>query len=267
MLLAWNDAHAEDAIGIHALDPESVVVAGSPFFDKWFRDEELEPRSELLASLGLHSEARYLLYLGSSTMIAFNESWLVREVRETLDRAALSDLELVVRPHPANDRLVRDLEGLPQVHVDGRALPFSEEMQRHFAAVVRYAEAFVGINTSGMLDAIILDRPGFSILVDDYRETQLEAPHFRHLLDADALYLEPDLDSFARRLAAVAAGDDPKAAQRAEFVRRFVRPRGVDVSAGRIQAEAIVLLAQGRSPTEIDAILSRRGTVGAQLVE
>jgi hypothetical protein len=257
MLLAWNDAHASDAIDLHGLDPDSVVVAGSPFFDKWFREEDLDPRPEFLARLGLPPDARYLLYLGSSTMIAFNESWLVRQVRETLDRTpALAGLELVVRPHPANDRLVHDLQDLPCVHIDVSGLPFSDETQRHLAGVIRYADAFVGVNTSGMLDAIILDKPGFSILTDDYRETQADAPHFRDLLDAQALYLEPDLESFAERLASVLAGDDPKAAERAHFVRRFVRPRGPEPAAGRIQAEAILLLAGGTTPQEIETILS-----------
>lgn len=256
MLLAWNEAHAAEAVEHHGLDPRSVVVTGSPFFDKWFGDDRVESRSDFLARLGMSADARYLLYLGSSTMIAFNESWLVRRVRETLDKTpALADHELVVRPHPANDRLVDDLDGMERVRIDTRGLPYSDEMQRHLASVIHHADAFIGVNTSGMLDAIILDKPGFSVLTDDYRETHLDAPHFRHLLDAEAIYLVSDMDSLAESLAAVLGRDDPKSVQRAEFVRRFVWPRGLDRPAGRIQAVAITLLADGNAPCEIESKL------------
>lgn len=260
MLLAWNGAHARDAVEIHGLDANSVVVAGSPFFDKWFQqDDSPETKADVLRALGLPPHARYVVYLGSSTNIALNEAWLVEQVRQALDRTpALADLELVVRPHPANPRMVDDVSRLPRVHVEASGLPYSEEMQRDLSSLIQSAEAFIGINTSGMLDAIILGTPGFSILSDVYRETHAEALHFQHMIEGDVLYLEDDADAFAARLAAVLSGDDPKATNRRRFVQDFIRPRGLDAAAGRVQAEAILMLASGRTPREIDAALDQR---------
>ena len=262
MLLAWNGAHARDAVEIHGLDPDSVVVAGSPFFDKWFRDGDGDgDRADALRELGLAADARYLVYLGSSTNIALNEAWLVEQIRGALDATPeLADLELVVRPHPANARMVEDLSGLPRVHVEPSGLPYSEEMQQSLARLIRSSEAFIGVNTSGMLDAIILGKPGFSILSDRYRETHAEALHFQHMVEGDVLYLDEDAAAFAKRLARVLGGEDPKAENRRRFVETFIRPRGLDRDAGRVQAEAILMLASGKSPPEIDAALAQRSS-------
>ena len=38
-----------------------------------------------------------------------------------------------------------------------------------------------------MIDAVINDRPGITIMSETYRKTQMEAVHFRQLLKADVL--------------------------------------------------------------------------------
>lgn len=257
MLLAWNHAHAGDAVDIHGLDAASVVVTGSPFFDKWFgADGEAGGRAATLRAVGLDERARYLLYLGSSTNIAANEGWLVKEIRDALDGdEALADLELVVRPHPANPRMLEELVGVPRIHIDASGLPYSDEMQRDLADRIRNAEAFIGVNTSAMLDAVILGRPGFSILSDRYRETHADAAHFQRMTEAGVLYVERNAAAFVESLRGVLDGEDPRAVNRRRFVEKFVRPRGLDVPAGRRQAEAILMLADGRTAPEIDAEL------------
>jgi hypothetical protein len=257
VLLAWNAAHARDAVEIHRLHPASVVITGAPFFDKWFHlEDDIEPRSKLLERLRLPHDAKYLLYLGSSTTVAADESWLVRKVREALDRTpSVAHLHVVVRPHPKNTQMIGQLSDVRSVLLDETSVPYSDEKQRHLLNVIHHAEAFLGINTSGMVDAILIGKPGFSILSERYRDTHSGAAHFRDLLGSDALYVSDDADAFARQLAGVLGGNDPKAGNRRRFVSNFIRPRGLDVDAGLLQAHAIAMLAEGKSACEIDTAL------------
>jgi hypothetical protein len=256
LLLAWNRAHERDAVEVHGIDASSIVVTGAPFFDRWFQGQSPDDRESFLERLGLAPTARYVLYLGSSSNIAKNESWLVRQVRDALDRdPRLASLELVVRPHPANAQMVADLDDVRDIRVTPSVLPCSDVTQREMLDLFHHSEAFIGINTSGMLDAVIAGKPGLSILSDEYRGTHDEAPHFRDMKEANVLYLEGDCDSAIRRLAAILAGDDPKAVDRERFVRDFIRPRGFEQDAGAWQAEAILLLADGKRPAAIDTAL------------
>jgi hypothetical protein len=260
MLLAWNQAHKRDAVEIHGIDAASVVITGAPFFDRWFQGQSPDDRQSFLERLGLVADARYVLYLGSSANIAPNESWLVRQVRDALDRdRRLASLELIVRAHPANPRMVADLLGAPGIRVTPSVLPWSDIAQREMLDLVHHSEAFIGVNTSAMLDAVIVGKPGFSIFSDEYRETHDDAPHFRDMKKANVLYLEADCDSAIRRIAAVLAGDDPRAVDRERFVQDFIRPRGFEQDAGAWQAEAILLLADGELPASIEKVLAEAG--------
>jgi hypothetical protein len=268
MLLAWNRAHERDAVEIHGIDAASIVISGAPFFDWWFQNQSPDDRESFLERLGLGVDARYILYLGSSANIALNESWLVRQVRDTLDRdRQLASFELIVRPHPANPRMVADLVGVPRIRVTSSVVPWSNVDQQQMLNLVHHSEAFIGVNTSAMLDAVIVGKPGLSIVSDEYRETHEEAPHFRDMKEADVLYLESDCDRAVRRLAAVLAGDDPRAVNRERFVRNFIRPLGFERDAGIRQAEAILLLADGERPAVIETALPDAGASRSPMAE
>jgi hypothetical protein len=268
MLLAWNRAHERDAVEVHGIDAASIVITGAPFFDRWFQGQSPDDRQSFLERLGLGADARYVLYLGSSANIAPNESWLVRQVRDALERdRRLASLELIVRPHPANPRMVADLAGVPGISITPSVVPWSDIAQREMLNLVHHSEAFIGVNTSAMLDAVIVGKPGFSIVSDEYRETHDDAPHFRDMKEANVLYLERDCDGAARRLAAVLAGDDPRAVDRERFVRDFIRPLGFDRDAGACQAEAILLLADGEPPASIQSALAEGGARHAPTTE
>jgi hypothetical protein len=260
MLLAWNGAQKRDAVEVHGIDAASIVITGAPFFDRWFQGESPDDRESFLEQLGLAAAARYVLYLGSSANIAPNESWLVRQIRDSLDRdPRLAPLELLVRPHPTNPQMVADIVGAPGIRVTPSVVSWSEVTQQEMLELVYHSEAFIGVNTSAMLGAVIVGKPGFSILSDEYRQTHDEAPHFRDMKEANVLYLDDDCDSAIRRLAAVLAGDDPQAVDRERFVRDFIRPRGLEPNAGTWQAEAILLLADGERPASIETELVEAG--------
>jgi hypothetical protein len=256
-ILAWNDSHAHEATTIHGIPRDRIVLTGSPFFDKWFDGKDaVWSRRELETRLGVPADKPIVLYLGSSKYIAVNEGLLVKSLAEAMARdPALKDAVLLVRPHPANDTMCAELKDVPGVTLLPSTMPFGADAAALFMSVLAHAFAVVGINTSGLIDAIALDRPVYSVMTDRYTDTHLSAAHFRHLVEGNAITIASDTDELVKLLAEELKGSGGRKAERREFVRRFLRPRGMDVAAGSVAARAIVMLAEGAAPRAIDQAL------------
>jgi hypothetical protein len=251
-LFAWNDHHLEDAIVIHGIGRERIEVAGAPFFDKWFDASTPIPgREAFCREIGLDPERRILLYLGSSRRIAANEVWFVEKLRRFLRASKNQELrgcQMLVRPHPAHAKIYEELAGEDLVvFPKGGELPETAEGFAHMRASFLHADAAIGINTSGMIDAVLAGRPTFSVRIPRYAQTQAEAKHFRYLEADEALYLSDDLTGFCESLIQLFAGTDPKAQNRRAFAVKFARPQGLGRSAGDVVAEGVLkLAARGR---------------------
>jgi hypothetical protein len=247
-VFAWNEHHLQDAMQIHGIGRERIEVAGAPFFDKWFDASTPIPgREAFCREIGLDPERRILLYLGSSRRIAPNEVWFVEKLRRFLRASKNQELrgcQMLVRPHPAHAKIYEELTGEDlAVFPRGGELPETPEGFSHMRASFLHADAAIGINTSGMIDAVLAGRPTFSVRIPRYAQTQAEAKHFRYLEDDDALYLADDLTGFCETLIQLFAGTDPKSENRRAFAVKFARPRGLERSAGDVIAEGVLKLA------------------------
>lgn len=267
LILAWNSTHVAEAVQVHGAREANVLATGSPFFDKWFSEDlHSQPRVTYCGQVGLSPERPYLLYLGSSGNIARDESWLVRKLLDVLRAHSdqrTREMQVLVRPHPANAACYESLIDEPGVAVwprDGQ-LPESSEGQREMRDAVMHSVAAFGINTSGMLDAIIMDRPVLSVLVNEYQKTQQESMHFQHLLRSRALHVlwQPELIGDA--LAEILDGHDRTKLARRRFVATFVRPFGIELPAGDAAAVAIEVLAERVPPKNLAKVVTGRLTM------
>ncbi len=260
-VFVWNEVQARDAVELHRIPRERIVVTGAHVFDEWFARTPTRTREQLLAELGLDVSQPYLVYLCSSGNIARNDEprfvarW-VQAIRAS-DDERLRRMNVVVRPHPNVRNRPADL-GDPQVVVwppEG-AYPVAEQARNDFFDTLCHAEAVVGMNTTAMIEAAILGKSVLTILVPEFaQETTL---HFHYLLSENGgfLHVAADLDEHVRQLGAVLEEDEEGAARRRAFVESFVRPRGIDRPAAPIGAEAIEELAglpvhNGTRPTTL----------------
>src|SRR5690606_37768701 len=94
---------------------------------------------------------------------------------------------------------------------------------------VHHSAAVVGLNTSAEIEAAIAGRPVFTI-VDPEAGGQQGTLHFHYLLRSRGgpVELARDFDQHRAHLSAALAGQYDRAAI-SGFVRRFVRPNGLDV--------------------------------------
>lgn len=251
-LFVWNRYQLEDALTIQKIPRDKLSVAGSPFFDKWFSDEpEVLERRAFCRIVGLDAKRPILLYLGSSQNIAADESWFVRKVKEyfaTSGKGGLDQVQILIRPHPANAKVFRKLETDDvKIWPKGGVLPESDEEFRMMRSSFAHSVGVLGINTSAMIDSVLADKPTFTVKLKRYVNTQANAVHFRYLEEAGALTVCTHIGDLTLRLRDLMRGQDTKRAERRAFARSFARPEGLERSAGDVIAGYALTLARARA--------------------
>jgi hypothetical protein len=247
-VFVWNEVQARDAVELHRIPRDRVVLTGAHVFDEWFERRPTRTREELLGQLGLDPTQPYLVYLCSSGNIGrdeepqFVQRW-VDAIRSAGDER-LRRMNLVVRPHP-NVPNPPTPEGHENVVVwpPAGAYPVASEARDDFFDTLFHSAAVVGMNTTAMIEAAILGKSVLTVLVPDFaQETTL---HFHYLLSENGgfLHVASGLDEHLRQLSGVLDDDELGAARRRAFVESFVRPRGLDRPAAPTGAEAIEELA------------------------
>ena len=259
LLFVWNERQRREAMSLHDMPREKVVVVGAPRFDAFFALRPALSRPAFFEPLGLDPEAPTLLYLCSSRLVArrelpFVERWLAA-VRASGD-PRLSRCNVLVRPHPDIPLLHDDVpttvswRGLPRVQgwvsrpfQDARALVLrtTYATQQALFECLYHSVAAVGLNTSAELEAGIVGRPVFTVTVDDAAVTgQASTLHFHYLLKEHGGFVEsaPSLEAHVAGLARAVAGEIDPAPIHA-FIQTFLRPRG-DVPVADILAKTLV---------------------------
>lgn len=246
VLLVWHGQHRRAARDLHGIAEGRVRIVGAPFFDKWLREVGASTEAD-----AANRPAPYVLYLGSSKNIAVDEAWVAKALRRAFEQhwhPMMRRVEVQIRPHPANLRPFKAIEG-DGLRVARTSLPQDSADTGEFLDLARGALAVVGINTSGMLDTVILDCPTIALRLDEYLETQIMTPHFQAMVASGAMYEEASFEAAADRVMAIWRGDDDAAAARRHFRKNMIWPGGAGVTAGGIVASVV-------------GELSRRGAAG-----
>ena len=233
VVTVWNDAMKREAIVLHHVPPERVVVTGAAAYDHWFGWRPRFTREAFCARVGLPADRPYLLYLCSSRFIARTEVDFVRrwisEVRAASE--VLREAGVLVRPHPQNTDQWDGVD-LPAERVviwpRAGANPMDADSRSDYFDSIYHSAAVVGLNTSAQIESTVVGRGVYTVLAPEYRETQEGTLHFHHL--RDGLHVAGTMAEHAKQLEAAVRGEtDIDRCRR--FVESFVRPGGWDVPA------------------------------------
>ena len=270
LTVVWNDVQKEEAVDMHGLPPERVVVTGAQCYDQWFERQPARTREEFCKAVGLDPARPFVLYVCSAMSPVptpvepvFVKQWI--EAMRASTNPRLRTAGVLVRPHPER---VREwdgvsLDGLDNVVVHGRT-PIDSDAKADYFDSLYFSDAVVGLCTSAFLEAAIVGRPVLTLLLPAYRIHQDGMAHFRYLLNVGGglLHTAPDLESHLAQLGDAVGGSRERDARNRQFVTAFVRPRGLDVPATPMFADAVERLAsEGRRAP--DAVLSTQTTAHA----
>ena len=246
-LIVWNETQREEAQRFHGIPGSRVIVTGAQCFDRWFDRQPSRPLAEFCSRVGLPAAAPFLLYVGSALFkgsppeAMFAARW-AEAVRQS-DDPRLRGVQILVRPHPQRLDEWRSPEAVAALARAGVAIwgsnPVDQESRADYFDSLFHAAAVVGLNTSALVEAAIVDRPVFTLLLPEFHENQEGTFHFHHLMTVGDgfLNLARSLDEHVAQLGAGVAGASVRANR--PFVERFIRPRGIGVAATPVFVEAL----------------------------
>jgi predicted glycosyltransferase len=248
-VLLWNDTQRREAIEWHGVPANRIVVTGAQCYDQWFGRTPSRDHAAFCRAVGLSAEHPMLLYICSVLTPNPYESQFVLRWLEEIRRSAdpgLRDASILVRPHPERMGEWKDisLERFGNVALFGRN-PVSPDAQADYFDSLYHSHAVVGLVTSGFLEAAVVGRPVYSLLLPEMQMYQEGMQHFRYLIDVEGGLLKvtrnfPDhLTALAMALRQTGRRDE----QNVKFVRAFVRPQGLDVPATPAFVAAVEQLA------------------------
>jgi hypothetical protein len=141
---------------------------------------------------------------------------------------------VLVRPHPTNGAIWAEhsLSSFPNVAVWPRVGedPTDGERRSGFYDSIHHSAAVVGANTTALIDAAIVGRRTYSILLPELKGVQEQTLHFHYLLpeNGGALIVARSLEEHLGQLRDLLSGDANDEGWREEFLRGFVRPHGLE---------------------------------------
>jgi hypothetical protein len=266
-VFVWNDTQRDEAITLHGVPQDRVVVTGAQCFDQWFECRPSMDHDAFCRKVGLPAGRPYLLYVcsalfqGSASEALFVQRW-VRALRAS-GLAPLASTPILVRPHPSRMKEWADIDLSSEgdVVLWGRN-PVNAAARTEYFDSLFHSAAVVGLNTSAFLEGAIAGRPVYATLLPEHHDNQEGTIHFHYLLTVNGglLHTARTLGDHGGQLNAAlnAAGRESERSHR--FVAAFIRPRGVDVAATPVFAGEVERLA-GIRPAH-----AQRETVRTRLV-
>ncbi len=254
-IFVWNETQRTEAMDLHGVPRERVVVTGAQCFDHWFdRGSELS-REAFCEKVGLRPERPFLVYAcsalfpGSPSEAEFVYKWIERIRAATFPQ--LRSAGLLVRPHPTRMHLWNDIDltGFDNVSLWG-SVPIDDESRSDYFESLHHSHAVVGLNTSAFLEAGIVGRPVHTILEPEFWDNQEGTLHFHYLLNVAGGLLRSarSFDEHLKQLSESIAAPSVAARQSHDFVKAFIRPHGVEVSATDVFADGVESLGNMASP-------------------
>ncbi len=273
-ILAWNDIQKREAIDLHGMSPERVVVTGAARFDDFFAMTPSASREEFLAGQHLAGDRRLLLYLCSSEFVAprevdFVRRWLA-EVRASSDPAVRS-AAVLIRPHPAHTKPWKGVAFDDVENGVGNVAIWSEkesmQADQGLYDSLHHADAIVGLNTSAIIEGSVLGKPAHTIITEEFAGGQEQTFHFSYLRAASGgpLHEARSLSEHVTELASALRDPASGRVRSRAFVERFVRPRGLETPVAPIVVEEIERAAAIRKRPRGQGVLARSVDIGVRV--
>jgi hypothetical protein len=244
-VVVWNDAQRREAVELHGVPDERVVVTGAQRFDEWFVRKPAASRAAVATHAGLDPDEPFFLYVCSSSFIAPNEvPFVERWLAQLRGEPALARVGVIVRPHPKHATPWRDVDlgrfGNVSVQPREGAEPDESTARRTYFDTLARTTAVVGVNTSVLVEAAILRKPVLGLVTDDFARTQTGTLHFNHLVGgADGfLQIATSFEEHLVQLRRTLDAPDGYASTAERFVGSFLRPHGLDIPATPLVADA-----------------------------
>lgn len=248
-VLVWNETQKKEAITLHGMPEDNVIVCGAWRFDGFFNMKPDMTREELYSYYNLNSARPLVTYLCSSKFtfpeeVAFVKN-LLKEIRSS-DDELLKHCNIIVRPHPTNKAvwLAVDIADFKNVSIWDFNLDNSYGGQGLYDCL-HYSSAVIGINTSAMIEAAILNKPVYTVSNSETKDAQGGTVHFSYLKDVGGglLVVASNFRQLCMKLCESLYGKFIVCERSIYFTEAFVRPMGITVEVTPLVVDEIERIA------------------------
>lgn len=241
-VIVWNETQKDEAVTLHGIAPDQVIVTGAQCYDRWFDRQPSRERDAFVRQVGLPVDQPFLLYVcsalfwGSPSEAEFVASWIA-SLRASSSEV-LRKIGVLVRPHPTRRA---QWEGVGLSHFEGVSIfgssPVDRDSRNDYFDSLHHAAAVVGLNTSAFLEGAIVGRPVHAVMPERFHDNQQGTLHFRYLTSVGGGLLRTarDFEAHHRELLTSLSGP----ADNTPFVEAFIRPGGIDVPATSVFVDAV----------------------------
>jgi len=249
--LVWNEIHKDEAVTLHGMSAEKIYITGSPGYDIWFEANRESLRKDFCNRVGLDENGPYLLYVCSSVFVGGKgEVEIFKKLLKILRSSQnphVSNLGVLIRPHPQfNENWIKeDFSQYENVVVYPKktAIPFSGGEKADFRDSIFHSIGVMGINTSAMVEAAIMNKPVFTMEDPCCDDTQSGTLHFRHLLKYGFLIRSDSLYGCVHKIESILQKDSEllksSKVNSKRFVEEYIRPQGRNLAAACAWADAV----------------------------
>jgi hypothetical protein len=243
-VFVWNDVQRREALELHGLPADRIVVTGAQNFDQWFNRQPSRDRDTFCAHVGLPADRPFVMY-ACSTLFDHSppEARLVVEWIRRVRASSLPHVRqvgILVRPHPSRmfewDNI--DLSTMGPTVLWGRN-PLDPVSKADYFDSMYHSAAVVGLITSAFIEAGIVGREVHTVLDPEFEDNQLGTVHYHYLTSTAGglLSVGRGFDEHLQKLGATLAR--PRQDVVKPFIKAFVRPHGLDVAATPLFVEQV----------------------------
>jgi hypothetical protein len=252
-VFVWNDVQRQEALSLHGVPADRIIVTGAQCFDQWFNRQPSRDRSTFCAHVGLPDDRPFVMY-ACSTLFDHSppEAQLVVEWIRRIRASRLphlQDIGILVRPHPS--RLFEwndiDLSTMGPTVLWGRN-PLDPESKADYFDSMYHSAAVVGLITSAFIEAGIVGREVHTVLDPKFEDNQLGTVHYHYLTNTAGglLTVGKGFADHLQRLNDTLAHETKTVVK--PFIQAFVRPHGLDVAATPLFVEQVEAMKGLKAP-------------------
>ncbi len=190
--IVWNDIQRSELETLHYIPPRNIRIGGCPGYGRIIRSMEQDELSDLGVVNSSNPGITKILWLGSSGFIARGN----KEVQVFLElynaiRKELKErpFQFVIRPHPQNNEIWLEIADARLENVDVYPLrggiPTGSDSYKLFREQLGDADIVTGINTSAMIEALLIGKFVYTFSSIELEASQIETIHFNQLSKLD----------------------------------------------------------------------------------
>jgi hypothetical protein len=178
-LVVWNQLMKEQATALHGYEPDEVVIAGVPQWDRYFRDGVSVSREVFCARVGADPARALLTVTTTPRELYAHHDHVLRVMLTAIREKRFSrPAQILVRLHPRDDRAhYAEFERTPEIILekpfretvragDGLAVDVTADSQQHLADTLRHSDVIVNVASTIAIEAAIFDTPVVNISFD-----------------------------------------------------------------------------------------------------